>query len=386
MNKKTVLFLHPSSDLYGADRSLVRTVNAVKELGVNVVVCLPYKGPLESELIKEGIRVYVFRLGILRRSYFNIIGIFHLALVLVIAFVRLNLICTKHKVTLIHSNTSAVIIGGVVAKFRGLDHLWHIREIIVKPRFIRMFIARMYKWFATLIIAVSDSVIDNLELDYPSARTKSIVINNGIDPNAYNFGGDERKRLKLTENDILIGMIGRINAWKGQDLFIEVASKLYGKYSNIYFMMLGSPFRGMENLVNDLKDQINNLGLKDRFFLVDFQKDVGPFLSAFDIFILPSKYPDPFPTTGLEAMLFGKAIVANGHGGVCDMIEESVSGFLVSPPNTIEQFENKIETLINNDDKRKSFGLNARRRFDELFTEDIYRKHIKEEFSKYLSL
>jgi glycosyltransferase involved in cell wall biosynthesis len=385
MKNNHILFLHTSSDLYGADRSLLRTVKAIKNLSDNITVCLPYHGPLVSELEALGVKVKILKLGVLRRKYFNPIGLLGFALVLFSAYFQLSWLCLTHKTQIIHSNSSAVLVGGLVAKTLGITHLWHLREIHVKPVVIRKMIAWHYRYLATKIVGVSKSVIENLAIDYPDIWEKAIVINNGLNIDKYQYpAGKLRNKLGLNETEILIGMIARVSHWKGQNLFVEVAKQILPKHKNVHFLALGSPFQGQEYLMDEFKASVEKLNEKERFHIYPFASDVSDYLDAFDIFILPSTLPDPFPTTALEAMATRSAMVVNGQGGVLEMIEHEKSGFVVTPPNDAVKFVEYTEQLIENKDLRKVLGETAFEEVNAHFTEEQYQENISNLFIAYL--
>lgn len=385
--KNTILFLHSSSDLYGADRSLIRTINSVaKENEIRVIVCLPYEGPLVDYLRKDGHKVIVMGLGVLRRKYFSFFGVFQFAFSFSSALVRLYVIAKHNKVNLIHTNTSAVIVGGIISKVLGIPHLWHVREIIVKPIFLRKVISIFLAKFSTKVIGVSNSTIDNLLIDSPAIKNKAVVINNGIELNKYSKGDGIaiRKNLSIPKDSIVVGMVARVSHWKGQDLFLKIAQEILPNFTNIYFISLGSPFKGQEELMEKFSLEARKLPDNHRFKIVPFSEQVSDYLESFDIFILPSTLPDPFPTTCLEAMVTSKAIIVNGHGGAVDMIDHKNCGYVVSPPNNVKNFISYTEDLIQNPEKRRKYGNAALLKLKNNYTVEIYQSKISRIFSKYL--
>jgi glycosyltransferase involved in cell wall biosynthesis len=385
LSKKHLLFLHPSSDLYGADRSLLRTVKAAATISPNITVCLPYDGPLVAELEKLSVEVKVFKLAVLRRKYFNPLGILSFCFLFLIAYFRLITICINRRTQLIHSNTSAVLVGGFVSKTLGITHLWHLREIHVNPKIIRKVVSWCYRNLSTKVIGVSGSTIDNLKIDSPTIWEKSVIINNGINIERYQSSNSHlRKDLQLPEDAILVGMIARVSHWKGQDLFLDIASQILPKFQQVHFLALGSPFQGQEYLMAEFEERAKNLVGNDRFHIHSFSPDVNEYLDAFDIFILPSTLPDPFPTTALEAMATRNAMIVNGQGGVLEMIDHKHSGFIVEPPNDVDAFIHYTEVLINDKELRVEMGKNAFEKAQKCFTEEIYVKSISDLIRSYL--
>jgi glycosyltransferase involved in cell wall biosynthesis len=373
-----VLFLHSSSDLYGSDRSLLRTIDALRADAVDPVVCLPYDGPLVEQMESRAIRTYVLDLAVLRRGTLTPLGLLVYPVRLAMALVRVWRIARRTKVTMIHTNTSAVVVGGCVSRLRGIPHLWHIREILLSPVAVRRGIAWCVRHLSTVVIGVSSSVIDNLARDQPDILGLSRVVHNGIDTAAYRSGCGARVRAELGahEHEILVGMIGRVGSWKGQDLFLRSAHLVLSKRPGVRFVAIGGAFRGYEARMEDFRDEVRRLGIEDRFRVEDFRADVSDILAALDIFVLPSIQPDPFPTTVLEAMAAGKAVVANAHGGVTEMLEDGRSGLLV-PPNHANAMADAIVRLIDDPVLRLEFGRAARVRVVDRFSVDRYAEEIR---------
>ena len=93
-------------------------------------------GPLSKLLENENIKVYIIRLGILRKKYFTLIGIANRIKYILKAKKELIQLCLDKKVETIYSNTSAVMVGGLVAKTLHIRHIFHIHEIIIKPKLL----------------------------------------------------------------------------------------------------------------------------------------------------------------------------------------------------------------------------------------------------------
>lgn len=382
---RSLLFLHSSSDLYGADRSLLRTINALNDGKTKITACLPYDGPLVKAIQDIGGDVIVMNLAVLRRKYFTPFGIVGFVFAFLIAVMRLSIICRKRNVEIIHSNTTAILVGGVVAKLLGRVHLWHIREIIISPKLIRKVVAWFVFRFSTQALCVSKATADHLISDQPGLAIKTVVINNGIDPELYVSGNRMaiRAKHKIKDSNVLVGMIARVSAWKGQDLFLEIAKEVCSKVDNVHFMAIGSPFQGQEVLMAEFENAIVAAELKEKFTIVPFTAEVNDYLHAFDVFVLPSTLPDPFPTTVLEAMAAARATLVNGHGGAVDMINDQISGIIIPNVNNPLSFAKVILELIEDEHKRTRLGNEARKRLMNHFTEDIYRKNISNLFDRY---
>ncbi|MDP3914551.1 MAG: glycosyltransferase family 4 protein, partial [Bacteroidota bacterium] len=89
-----------------------------------------------------------------------------------------------------------------------------------------------------------------------------------------------------------------------------------------------------------------------------------------DIFAFPT-YEDCFPLVLLEAMSFSKPAVTTFEGGIQDIVEDGITGFLVTQKNA-EALSDKLEILIKNTELRRQMGKSGRRKYKEEFTLNIF--------------
>ncbi|MGB5942003.1 MAG: glycosyltransferase family 4 protein [Leeuwenhoekiella sp.] len=369
-----ILMLHSSSDLYGGSKILLLTVSIFQKQGHSPIVVLDSDGPLKSKLEEKNITVYILELGILRRQYFNFRGLLNRVSALVLARKNLQKLVFDHNIDTVYSNTTGVLVGAYLTSCTKLKHIWHVHEIIKKPRFFSSFIGWHLEKFADEVIVVSHEVKKHWVKHVDASKIK--VIYNGLNhPKELNAPYDLAKELQVKRNTLLIGMVGRVNLWKGQSYFIEVASILSRKFDDIKFIMVGDAYQGYEYLYEELKDQKKKLNMENRIFDLGYRTDIDQIMSGLDIFVLPSIQPDPLPTVVLEAMGLGKPVVATAHGGALEMIEDGKTGCLIPWENAVEAAM-KISSLIEDKKLREEIGLNARARALKYFSHQRYEANI----------
>ncbi|MGB4775457.1 MAG: glycosyltransferase family 4 protein, partial [Daejeonella sp.] len=162
---------------------------------------------------------------------------------------------------------------------------------------------------------------------------------------------------------LLIGMIGRVNYWKGQEYFIKLAAEISKRHPNVRFIMVGDAFPGYEYLYDHLKHLIEKENLTDKIYNLGYRTDIVNILNSLDVFVLPSVLPDPFPTVILEAMAAAKPVVATLQGGAVEMLEDGESGIFIPINNPIVA-ASKMSELISNPLERIRIGKNAKRRIE----------------------
>jgi glycosyltransferase involved in cell wall biosynthesis len=364
--KGKIVFLHSSSELYGASKILIFVIEIVQKMGFPILVILPGEGPLAKEMMRLGFDVRIMNLGILRRKYFSPLGIINRGKRLVQAYQFLKDLHQQEKIALIYSNTLAVIIGAVFARRKKIPHVWHIHEILHSPEFLIKFLARQLDQTTPNPLVVSEAVANHwrkyLQIAIPS------VIHNGMDYSPFLHAKSYlRQSLGVKNDQPVITMIGRINPGKGQQFFLQMAKELIQLYPNAVFWMVGDPYPGYEPIHGQLKEYIRTHHLEASVMDLGFRMDVPEVLASSDIFVLPSILPDSFPTVILEAMASGLPVVATDSGGASEMIEDEVTGYLI-PMGDVKLGVSRIASLLKDRKAAKVMGLAGQQRVQELFS------------------
>ena len=381
--------LHSTSDLYGASRIFLQTAEIFKEQGAMVEVFLSEPGPLSEALSTKSINVHFLRLGILRRKYLHPVGILNRIYFLVRAVLILKKFILDEQMDLVYNNTAGVVSGLFAANLTGRPHLWHIHEIIVQPRSFARLTANWMKTRSDLNVFVSDATMDHWTTLDPQIvhLNKGIRIYNGILPAAENEPIKAKQaaldhfKLKFTDDISIIGMIGRINPWKGQTYFVEIARALTGKTKSVHFVMAGDPFPGYEYIREEIGKKIKSYGLQTFFTDLGYQANNEQFFNLIDLLIVPSTLPDPLPTVVLEAMAHRKPVVGTAHGGITEMIIEGITGYLIPPDDPAASAE-IIQQLVGNRSLQLQMGAVGRKVVNTRFSPERYKSLILEAVKK----
>ncbi len=372
-----ILMLNVSSDLYGSSKILKQTAIALKKKGHQPIILLSETGPLEDEFKTIGIPTKIIRLGVLRRKYLSVGGLMNRIKVLIKAYQSIKKICKEQKIDLIYTNTTPVIIGGIAAKLLGIKNLWHLHEILPVKSKEQRFFGWLINWSSDKVIVVSEAVYENWSDTID--KSKLVLLHNGIDDlENIDHSFDLRKSLNLPSNKILVGMIGRVNLFKGQSYFIEVAAAINAKPHDCHFVMVGDAYPGYEYLYDQLSEQKKLLGVEEIITDLGYRTDIASIMNTLDIFVLPSTKPDPFPTVILEAMAAQKPVVATRQGGACESVVHELTGYLV-PLQDPHSVANHILTLAENESLRNEMGKAGKERFKLLYSISQFEASIVEE-------
>jgi len=368
-----ILFAHSGAELYGADRILLELTAGLQARGHGLQVVLPGPGPLHAELARLGVVTHRKNLGVLRRRYFTPRGLINRLCRVVRAVGFMRGLLRQHGIGVVHSNTTAVFSGVLAARLAGVPHVWHVHEITTRPRWFARAMAACVGLLSQRAVFVSQATLEHMCALNPRVRAKAVVIHNGIDPGRALDGrrGVLRAEMGWAPDQPVVGMVGRINWWKGQTKLLECALLLAPRHSQLRWLMVGGTYDGDNRARDELLAGIARHSMATAVQVLDFREDVGNVLADLDVFVLPSTEPDPFPTVVLEAMAAARPIVAFRHGGVCEMVEDGVSGLLCTPGSAAEMAA-AIERLVSDPELRLRMGQAARQRVMSLFTREAF--------------
>lgn len=289
----------------------------------------------------------------------------------------------KHRIDLIYCNgTQAKIVGAMMGLVNRRPVIWHVRNI-QQTRLLGGIVNSCAALPAVRrIICVSGATAGQ----FRHGREKLVVIHNGIDIGDYDpetTEGEVRSGYGLSRKTVIVGSTGRIVPRKGYEHFVRSAARaikeLREKKGDVRFVIVGdTPHFFRDNHLAYIKSLVAELGLEDYFIFTGFRKDVRPCLKDFDIFVIPSNYPDPFPRSVIEAMSYELPVVGFGVGGIVESVADGVTGILNQPGNT-EDMGRAILKLIEDPKLRKSMGRAGRKRVRSDFSADVIAHKIEKE-------
>lgn len=323
----------------GAELMLKRLVLHSHQKGMfeHVVISLTELGVIGPTLREQGVEVY--SLGM--RS---------------MLFVPSTLLKLRRLLKKIHPDVvqtwmyHADFLGGVAAKTVGVKNIiWGIRTTDVSQGASKLTV-QLSKLCAKLSYYIPDTIVcaAHASKDYHIGigydTSKMIVIPNGFDLEALiatdKDGLEIRRQNNLSEDDIVIGSVGRFNPVKNQKLFIDVAALLIKERPNLKFMMVGRD-NTAEN--QELMSWINDYKIIDSFRLLGQRDDIPKCLKAIDIFCLHSK-TEGFPNVVVEAMIMKVFTVSSNVGEVNNLLPIDQ----ITTLNKLDYYKKILSFLDNN--------------------------------------
>lgn len=336
IKKNKILFLHGSNDLYGASKVLINVIDILIKKNYEIHLILPYKGPLDI-IFGEKIKIYHKNLGVFRKKYFNPIGLLNRFNKILHSIFFINKLIKDNNISLVYTNTSVIVAGGISAKINSIKSFVHIHEIPMNKYYLA-FMRIIVDLIFDKIIVVSNAVKNHWNF---RLENKITLIYNGLENN-------NMLKLKESKNNIITFVcVSRLIPYKGHLYLIDIAHKLKKYKLNCVFYIVGDSFRGYENYESNLKKYVKENNLENNIVFAGFQKNIISFLNNSDFLIHTPIDPDPLPTVILEAMNLGVPIIATKLGGNIELLNNGKGGLLI-PKNNADQSAKLIINFSSN--------------------------------------
>ena len=177
-----------------------------------------------------------------------------------------------------------------------------------------------------------------------------------------------RQELGIPDAAPVAAIIGRLQPWKGQDVFMRAAARVAKEMPEARFLIVGgAAMPGDEAYSAQLRRAARELALPDRVFFLGDRQDVPDLLAASNVVVHASTEPEPFGLVIIEAMAAGRAVIASRGGGPSEIIEEGNSGLLTTPGND-EELAAAMLRVLRDDEFRERLSAGGRDRVDACFS------------------
>lgn len=289
------------------------------------------------------------------------------------ALIRLYFFIKKNKFDIVHTHTSkAGVLGRIAAKLAHVPIIFHTPHgSIFHPIYygsITIFLlSRIENFVASFtdkIIVISENEKGDLIEHKIAAADKYITIPGAVKPDDFLKAYDsalKREELRIPDNVILIGNVARLVPEKGHLFCLEAFKMVADRFPTVKLLIVGDGI-----LKSDIEAKINELDLNDKVIMIGRRDDIAEIFASLDISLHTSMW-EGTPIAIIEAMLMGKAIIATKVGGIPELIEDGITGMLISPYDK-KALANAIITLINDKALARKFGEATRQCAKEKFT------------------
>jgi glycosyltransferase involved in cell wall biosynthesis len=337
-----VLFVSASAPMGGAEVYLLELARGLKGRGRAISVIAPPGSAVATRVVGAGIELIPWPPGLdqlVRRGRGN--------RWLSRAKGLLAQSAAHQWVAAVQSNRGAILhLNSTRAAFLAADRSRGIVEVkdALGPPFMSRVTGRLisYRMARSARVAVANSqfIADRMRAyGYPMERVQ--VIRNGLDLGRVRPAlKDERLKTRSEEgwsdSWVVLALVGRITAWKGQIVAVEALARVSETVPGARLVLIGDTGFDGTAYLDRVRRLASDLGVRDRVIEVGYRDDASRLMSATDVILHTSIYPEPLGLTPMEAQALGIPVVASAGGGTLETVAHKHSGYLYPAGNVAE--------------------------------------------------
>ena len=278
----------------------------------------------------------------------------------------------QHNIQLLHTSDSWLNpYLWKLKKSLNIPVISHVRNLLNPTQIAKYDFARMDH-----IIVISEQNKKSL-LESGIASDKIDLVLNCVDLSAFQ---PNLERYENKTDSFVVGLVGRIEPFKRQKEFVQIASKVYHECQNVRFQIIGNSLKipkhkAYEREVSELVSEYN---LDSVIEFTGHQADMQKALLGIDLLVTLSA-----GSVIAEAMASGLPVIGTPIGSTTDMIIDGVSGWVL-PTDCTESISSKIVQLVNDPELWIQTGCAARKFAEENFSIDLHANKIQAIYDKLL--
>lgn len=322
MDKHTVLHIIGGGEIGGAEKHILNLLQGMDRSRFTPRLCCLFSEPFAQLAQEAGIDVDVIDM----RSKYNV-G----------AFQAMKNLLLRHRVDIVHTHgVRANLVGRLGARMAGIKPIVTTIHSVLEqdyPSFWARVTNQLMEQMTLGYVQQFVTVSEGLKADLVSkgiSQDKITTIYNGIDFAQFKPRGQGeawRQKLGIAPDKLVVGILARLHPVKGHQYFLEAADRIRHSCPNVHFLIVGSGL-GKEQVLA----QVERLNLQDQVTLTGFVDDIVGIYDLLDVLVI-SSLSEGFGLTAVEAMAMQVPVVATNVGGLPEVIQDGVSGYLVPPAN-----------------------------------------------------
>jgi glycosyltransferase involved in cell wall biosynthesis len=177
-----------------------------------------------------------------------------------------------------------------------------------------------------------------------------------------------RASLGLPAEAFVVGVAGRLQPWKRQDLVIEAVAELRRRGRAVHGLVVGGDaYRLSPEYADSLPRLAARLGVDGHVTFTGQVEEAAAYMELMDVVVNPSR-AEPFGIVLVEAMALGKPVLAFASAGPLEIVQPGVSGLLVQEEGGWKGLAGALDRLLDDPELCRRLGSGARRRFAGRFT------------------
>lgn len=289
---------------------------------------------------------------------------------------RLRRLFRAHPVDVLHINVTGVAepapVAARLAGVRNIVCAYHIsptsKEGRGRDEMCYKLLERFAMRSANRVIHICKAALEGWERRCPGRPGSTVLIYNGVSADRLGFRSPvrvaaARRALGLPSHAPVVTFVGAFFELKGHRHLLRALPQVLERYPNLIVA-----FAGGGPLEDEMRALAKELGVERALRFLGFVTDVRSLLEASDVYVQPSLL-EVCPISVLEASGTGLPVVASAVGGIPELIEDGVTGFLV-PPGDPSELARRLTQVLDMPDTGASMGAAGRQRILDGFTSE----------------
>jgi len=334
----------------GLEQTALADVRLLMQTGLRVTLLVRENSPIDHAVKMESPQIKLVYCADHVRNYFD--GSL---------WKQLRSLIDNDGVNLVHCHQTSIL-GAVVPALVRRRHVALVvsRHILNAHNKKDPFHALLYRRVDYMLV-LSHTMRRNLANTFPLPEKKLRIVNLSIDLERFNpntVDHNLRESWGFPPNAFLVGLVGRLDPMKGQDLMIKAIAQAKKTQADIYGVMVGNETPGLDGrYLRELQESIRQLHLEDCIVVQSARKEVPEVMAALDLFVMPS-WGEAFGLVALEAMAMGIPCIL-GRGGSAEEMARGSGAELVRPQDAYD-LARKILLLRNSPGLREEMRARGR--------------------------
>ncbi len=352
-NRRCTIVMPLAEQRGGAESMLLQLVHHGRGLGFDWRIVFLEDGPMVADCRAAGVPATVVPAGRLREIHRYAASVTRLAREL------------RHRRpdVVVGWMTKAQLYAGPAARLAGTPAVWCQQGMASRRSGLDRAATALP---ARGVVAVSQAVGRAQRALRPRRPVK--VVYPGVDLERFDQGrlpppADARARLELPAEGGLVGIVARLQRWKGVHLLLEALPDVIGRHQDVHCVVVGGVHELEPDYEPALRRTVADLGLEGRVIFAGRQPEVELWIQAMDV-VVNASADEPFGLTIVEAMALGKPVVAAASGGPLEIIHDAVDGLLV-PQGDARGLASAVVRLLADPELAGRLGQAAQRRAGE---------------------
>lgn len=354
-----VLLADQFSELGGAQRCLLDLAPEMADRGWNLFAAVPGRGPLVSKLRTLGARVFEIPCGPYRSGAKSAGDALRFSMDAARQARLFRNMIDRHRIEAVYANGPRIWPAVGLASRGRIPVLFHAHNPI-GSRISRTVAGWSIRHARATVISCCEFVAGPLRR---FAGERLAVVPNGAPDCRYSSRNFNTSRLR-------IGSIGRIAPEKGQLEFVRAAAQLAELPSRPSFEIHGAPMFASLEYFESVRAAAAGIPVE----FAGWSENVAETLAGLDVLVISSRQ-DAMPRVMLEAMSAGVPVVATEVGGIGEVIEDNVTGFLARP-GSVTALADRVREAISDPVALERVARQARLSWERSYTVDHYRRGV----------